>query len=127
MKSRTIVAAVLACALTVTTAQAQTPPIMKMTTEIPPEITTPDKVETRLGTLKLFDGFPDDATTQKVYDNLDFQRGVQVFLNAMPGASLAGMRTGFRKMGALNSSILLFENLLDSKALFLTGNTDSIY
>ena len=56
---------------------------MKMTTDIPPEITTPDSVETRLGTLKLFDGFPDDDTTQKVYDNLDFQRGVQAFLNAM--------------------------------------------
>jgi hypothetical protein len=30
---------------------------MKMTTEIPPQITTPDSVETRLGTLKFFDGF----------------------------------------------------------------------
>src|SRR5450755_5026184 len=107
--------------------RAQTPPKMKMTTDIPSEITTPDSIETPLGTLKLFDGFPADATTEKVYDNLDFQRGVQVFLNAMPGASLVGMRTGFRKMGALNNSILLFENLLDSKALFLTGNTDSIY
>src|SRR5450755_3082599 len=127
MKSRTIVAAVLACALTVTTAQAQTPPIMKMTTEIPPEITTPDKVETRLGTLKLFDGFPDDATTQKVYDNLDFQRGVQTFLDGMPGTSLVAMRDGLRKLGAVNNGVLIFENLLDSKSLFLTGNTDSIY
>src|SRR5450755_3113589 len=127
MKSRTIVAAVLACALTVTTAQAQTPPIMKMTTEIPPEITTPDKVETRLGTLKLFDGFPDDATTQKVYDNLDFQRGVQTFLDGMPGTSLVAMRDGLRKLGAVNNGVLIFENLLDSKSLFLTGNTDSVY
>ena len=45
-------------------------------TDIPPAITTPDSVETRLGTLKFRDGFPDDATVQKVYDNLDFQRGV---------------------------------------------------
>jgi hypothetical protein len=40
---------------------------MKMTTDIPPEITTPDSVETRLGTLKFVDGFPDKETTQKVY------------------------------------------------------------
>jgi hypothetical protein len=33
----------------------------KIATTIPPEITTPDKVETRLGTLKFFDGFPDAA------------------------------------------------------------------
>jgi hypothetical protein len=39
---------------------------MKMTTDIPPEITKPDSIETRLGTLKRFDGFPDDATTQTV-------------------------------------------------------------
>lgn len=49
---------------------------MKMTTDIPEAITTPDKVETRQGTLKFFDGFPDDATVEKVYDNLDFERGV---------------------------------------------------
>jgi hypothetical protein len=50
---------------------------LKMATDIPPEITTPDSVETRLGTLHFFDGFPDDATVEKVYDNLDFERGVQ--------------------------------------------------
>ncbi|MCX5973277.1 MAG: hypothetical protein NTU59_01105 [Coprothermobacterota bacterium] len=44
----------------------------KMATDIPASITTPDSVETRLGTLKFFDGFPDDATVQMVYDNLDF-------------------------------------------------------
>ncbi|MGA3114110.1 MAG: hypothetical protein ABSF90_06695 [Syntrophobacteraceae bacterium] len=49
----------------------------KMTTPIPEGIAMPDKVETRLGTLKFFDGLPDDATVEKLYDNLDFQRAVQ--------------------------------------------------
>jgi hypothetical protein len=35
---------------------------MKMTMPIPPSITTPDSVETRIGTLKFFHGFPNDAT-----------------------------------------------------------------
>jgi hypothetical protein len=109
------------------TAHAQTPAKMKMTTPIPPSITTPDSVDTPIGTLKFFDGFPDDATVQKVYDNLDFSRGVQAFMSGMPGTSLVGMRKGFEKLGAINSSILIFENLLDSKSLFLTGNTDSVY
>jgi hypothetical protein len=52
-------------------------PTLKMTTSIPPQITTPDSVETRLGPLKFFDGFPDDPTVEKVMDNLDFSRGVQ--------------------------------------------------
>src|SRR5580704_10059132 len=110
------------------TAHAQTtPPKMKMTTPIPQSITTPDSVDTSVGTLKFFDGFPDDATVEKVYDNLDFQRGVQAFLSGMPGASLAAMHAGFAKLGAENNNILLFENRLDSKSLFLTGNTDSVY
>jgi hypothetical protein len=100
---------------------------MKMTTPVPGQITTPDSVESRLGTLKFFDGFPDETTVEKVMDNLDFSRGVQAFLSAMPGASLVGMRTGFRKLGVTNGTILIFETLLDSKSLFLTGNTDSVY
>ena len=48
--------------LSTTAIEAQTPPKMKMTTDVPPQITTPDSVETRLGTLRFFDGFPDDAT-----------------------------------------------------------------
>jgi hypothetical protein len=42
---------------------------MKMTTPIPPEITTPDTVETRLGTLNFKNGMPDQATIDKLWDN----------------------------------------------------------
>jgi hypothetical protein len=126
--TKCIAAVLLAFTCAAVTARAQTtPPHMKMTTPIPSSITTPDSVETRLGTLKFTDGFPDDATVEKVYDNLDFERGVQTFLSGMPGTSLVGMRTGFAKLGALNNNVLLFENRLDSKSLFLTGNTDSVY
>jgi hypothetical protein len=109
-------------------AHAQTPPKMKMTTPIPESITTPDSVETRLGTLKFTDGFPDDTTVQKVYDNLDFMNGVQAFLNAMGGPSTEAARVGFASQGADNNqAVLIFENLMDSKSLYLTPNTESIY
>jgi hypothetical protein len=117
-----IPAAVLALIGTTRTASAQ-----KMKTDIPESITTPDTVETRLGTLKFHDGFPDDATVQKVYDNLDFQRGVQAFLAAMPGANLVAMRRSLREVGAANGTVAIAETLLDSKALWLTPNTDTIY
>src|ERR1700733_7819226 len=115
------------CLLAVATSSAQTVPKMKMTTEIPAEITTPDTVETRIGTLKLRDGFPDDATTQKVYDNPDFQRGVQAFLNAMPGAAVTAFRPALRKLGGVDGNVVIFEQLMDSKALWLTANTTVIY
>jgi hypothetical protein len=98
-----------------------------MTTEIPASITTPDVVQTSLGTLRFFDGFPDAATAQMVYDNLDFQRGVQAFLNVLPAASAYAFRTGFRTFGPDNRTVLISESLLDSKSLFLTPNTETIY
>ena len=52
------------------------PPKMKMTTDIPDSITTPDVVKTRIGTLEFFDGFPTESTAQRCFDNLDFLRGV---------------------------------------------------
>ena len=55
----------------------------QMATDIPPEITTPDSVKTRLGTLKFFDGFPDKTTVEKVYDNLDFVRGVELVFSSI--------------------------------------------
>src|ERR1039458_4905634 len=126
-RTRTILAAAFVGALGAATAQAQTAPNMKMTTPIPPEITTPDSVETRLGTLKFFDGFPDQATIDKVYDNLDFQRGVQAFLTAVPGASAAAIRAGIRHYGPDNQTTILFDSLMASKSLFLTANTESVY
>jgi len=100
---------------------------MKMTTDIPASILTPDTVETRLGTLEFFDGYPQSETVEKVYDHLFFMRGVQAFLNAIPAASLVGMREGFRDVGALDGTVGIFETLMDSKSLFLTPNTESVY
>ncbi len=99
----------------------------KMATEIPASITTPDQVETRLGTLRFFDGLPDEQTVQTVYDNLDFQRGVQAFLTTIPAASAHAMRTGIRTFGPDNQTVLITESLVDSRSLFLTGNTETVY
>ncbi|MFZ2175187.1 MAG: DUF1254 domain-containing protein [Rhodococcus sp. (in: high G+C Gram-positive bacteria)] len=99
----------------------------KMVTDIPPSITTPNSVETRLGTLRFFDGLPDEATVQMVYDNLDFQRAVQAFLTALPAASLSATRAGIRTFGPDNQTMLITESLMDSHTLLLTANTETIY
>ena len=84
-------------------------------------------METRIGTLKFFDGFPDKATVEKVYDNLDFQRGVQAYLTALPAVSIEGARRGVTGFGSVNQTVLISEQLLDSKSLFLTANTTTPY
>ena len=122
------VAALFFLSLVATAAPADAQQVKyRMTTEIPVSITTPDRVETSLGTLRFSDGFPDDATVQKVYDNLDFQRGVQVFLNALPAAQLHGMRTGIRLFGPDNQTVLISESLLDSRSIVAAPNTETIY
>ncbi|WP_349254309.1 DUF1254 domain-containing protein [Rhizobium sp. CB3171] len=118
---------ILVLILTASTATAQTGGSPRMATEIPPAITIPDSHETRLGTLKFTDGFPDDTTVQKVYDNLDFQRGVQAVLNTMPAASLAAQHRALLTFGPANQTVLLWESLADSRLLILTGNTETVY
>jgi hypothetical protein len=94
---------------------------------IPESILTPASVDTRIGTLAFFDGYASAATVDAAYDNLDFQRGVRAFLDAIPIASLYAMREGMKGAGLVDGTIGIFENLMDSKALFLTANTESIY
>jgi hypothetical protein len=52
----------------------------KMTTDIPTSITTPDIVETSLGTLRFFDGFPDPESAKKCMIILTFKAGYRRFL-----------------------------------------------
>ncbi len=99
----------------------------RMATEIPEAITIPDTVETRLGTLRFTDGFPDDASVERVFDNLDFQRGVQAFLTALPAASQHAQRTAVLGFGPANETILMTETLMDSRSLFLTANSETVY
>ena len=99
----------------------------EMTTDIPASITTPDSVETRLGTLRFFDGFPDEATVQTVYDNLDFQRAVQAFLAALPAANTCALRDGYRTVGPDNQTLLITESLMDSHMLYFVANTETVY
>ena len=74
-------------------------PVYEMTTPIPENITTPDKVETPLGTLEFFDGIPNRETIDKVYDYVDRARAVQAFINMTPAVSLYNLRKGNRDMG----------------------------
>lgn len=97
-------------------------------TSIPPEIMTPDEVETAIGTLKFFDGVPTRETVEMVYDNLDRMRGVEAFLNAMPGASVYALVKGQQSIGAVNNhQVVITEELMDSNPLLLTANTSTLY
>jgi len=102
-------------------------PKMKMTTDIPPGIPTPNYINSRIGELNMEDGVPTVKTADLIYDNLDFQHGVTSFLSGIQVASMEAMRKGLLTFGPANKTVLLFEELMDSKALWLTPNTTSVY
>lgn len=102
-------------------------PQMKMTTPIAPGVMVPDKVETSIGALNLHYGYPDDATTQKVYDNLDASRALQAYLLAIPIVNQVGMRDTLSKFGPVNQTDVIWEDLVDSKTVELTANDNTIY
>ena len=95
---------------------------------VPDAVTTPDVVQTRqLGTLNFMDGVPSLETIQKVYDNLDFYRGVETFLIGVPAASMYGYLQGMKETGMDTFSLGLYEDMLDARSLWLTPNTTTLY
>ena len=102
-------------------AAAQTTPA------IPPALTTPDQVQTRIGTLEFKDGAPSVETAAKVYDTLDFTRALDAFLNSYGGASAYAIRQGLLSIGAEDNTVTIYPELMDSKSLFLTANADTVY
>ncbi len=98
------------------------------TTEIPEGLLTPDVVNTSIGVLKFFDGAPLPETAELVYENLDRMRGIDVFLKCMPAASVRQLMIGPAEIGANSyKQVVLVEQLMDSKPLFLTANTSTLY
>jgi len=97
-------------------------------TAVPSKIMTPDRVESRIGSLDFSDGVPTAETADRLFDHLDFLRGVEVFLNCVPAASIEALRIGFAAQGVdACHKMLIMDELLDSGPFFLTGNTDTVY
>jgi hypothetical protein len=94
---------------------------------IPPAITTPDKVETRIGTLDFKDGMPSKETVAKIYDNLDLTHAFEAFVNTFQGVSIRAIHKGLLSVGVKDNEVIIFSDLMDAKSLFLTTNADTVY
>lgn len=91
-------------------------------------VSTPSPLDTPLGRFELVDGVPTEESVGRLYQSLDFVRGVEAFLSAVPGASLVAMRRGFRSLGLLRSNQVGYTDpRADSSGIFLTPNTETTY
>ena len=88
-----------------------------------------ETMHTRFGTLEFPGGYPTESTARKVYDELDLQRATQLYLDMYPALSAHGLMKGWvRDLDMKDSShISVTADRLDSSALVLTGNTESLY
>jgi hypothetical protein len=86
-----------------------------------------DSAQTRLGSLELDHGLPTPATRQKLYDELDFERGVQAVLWAEPAVNNALFQRGMAKVGVPNLGAMVYDARMQPGQETLTPNQSVVY
>jgi len=90
-------------------------------------LSTPDSVNTSIGTLEFKDGAPTVESAEKVRDAVLFTRALNVYNNSFRGASALAIAKGLESIGAKPNDVVIFPELMDSNSLFLTANADTVY
>ncbi len=89
------------------------------------------KIDTRIGRLEFThdftNGFPTDATVEKLYDERDFQRACQAYLWSLPAVSFAAFQRGLTKgLGARNGQLAALLSY-EARRGILTPNATTPY
>lgn len=91
----------------------------------------PQQIETRIGPLAFThdfaNGYPTDATVEKLYDERDFQRACQAYLWSLPAVSFASWQRGITQgLGARNGQIVAILSY-EARRGILTANATTPY
>jgi len=87
----------------------------------------PDTVQTRLGSLRFFDGVPDETSTRVLFDSLDFQRAVEAYLLGLAPVAMVSMRKALLHWGPPNQTMAIWEDLVRPWFIGLIYNTSTSY
>ncbi|MNZ43746.1 hypothetical protein D3C78_613560 [compost metagenome] len=71
--------------------------------------------------------YPTRETSQRLYDELDYQRAVQAYIWGQPLVGLAAMAEGARRIGVQPMELFVFDKGLQVNQALQTGNDDVIY
>ena len=66
-------------------------------------------------------------TVEKLYDNLDFQRAVQAYLLGLAPVNQVANRKGMLEVGPANTTVPIFETMMNARSIFLTPNNNTPY
>lgn len=86
-----------------------------------------ETIDTKVGKLEFQSGYPTKETVQKLYDELDFQRAVQLYLWSNMMASYGAIRDSLVTLGIDSFGAALFQESANPKHLLLTANNDTVY
>jgi hypothetical protein len=91
----------------------------------------PQKIETRIGVLEFThefaNGYPTDATIDKLYDERDFQRACQAYLWSLPAVAFRAWQSGInQQLGAENGQIVAILSY-EARRGILTANATTPY
>jgi hypothetical protein len=90
----------------------------------------PQTIDTRIGALEFAhdfaNGYPTDATVQKLYDERDFQRACQAYLWALPAVSFTAWQRGINGLGARNGQVVAILSY-EARRGILTANATTPY
>lgn len=86
-----------------------------------------ETISTRLGPLKFDHGLPTPEARQKLYDTLDFQRGVQAVLWAEPAVNNALFLLAMRRAGVSNLGAMVYDARMQPGQETLTPNQSVVY
>ena len=88
---------------------------------------TAQTIDTRIGKIELRDGYPSQASAEKLFDEMDFQRATQAFIWALPAVGFHSLHLAQRDtFGAKDGEVVLYRTLKD-KAGMLTPNLTTLY
>ena len=93
--------------------------------------TKPETLKTRIGELTFThdfaNGYPDKKSVEKLYDEIDFQRGCQLYLWSLPLVSLAEWQKAHEvTFGARSGDVVVYDNYLAKQGI-LTANATTPY
>jgi hypothetical protein len=87
-----------------------------------------ETLKTRFGSLEFKNSYPVHETAERLREALFFNRAVEVYLAQMPGVSWYHVWKGVAEAGAgAPNQMVIWETLMDSQTLLLTGNTETVY
>ena len=85
-------------------------------------------VQTRFGAFEFKNGYPTLEAAAALFEQLTFNRAIEVYLTQIPAVAVIEQRRGMREFGARRANqVIVWETLMDAQTLLLTANTETVY